>query len=440
MKLINKFVLILALLSSGTIMAQGDAVGTWQGDLTLNPEFDLSVQFIISQDDNGNFVALINSPNNQSINNISADVVNINGTSVSLEFESLSGSYTGEISAGTLTGEWSQLSDSYPLVLTPYVESELSAEDLEMLVGVWSGEVSAQGNTTVIALTFEIDDEGVLSGSLGVPAQGVSGIPLADIAMVGSQFKFAVPQAQIQYEGEFTEEGIVGTWSQGEMALAVTFVKGEGVLELTTTFTLTEDEKEALLGTWSGQLGALTIEVHFERDENGEFISYGASPTQGATNLPITEVSLLNGQLKVVVALGAEFNGELNGDEVVGTWTQGGMTNPLTLVKGGTVMASNLSTADEELLLGTWTGILETLNVNIVLRFERDDTGTFISLVDSPDQGALGLVVNEVNLANNQLKVVLALGAEFNGEIQNNEIIGTWSQGGGNLALTVVKD
>jgi hypothetical protein len=63
-----------------------------------------------------------------------------------------------------------------------------------------------------------------------------------------------------------------------------------------------------------------TLQVlHFDRGDNSDFIDLVDCSVKKATGLPVTEISFINGDSKVVLALGAEFNGALSEEEIVGS-------------------------------------------------------------------------------------------------------------------------
>jgi hypothetical protein len=77
-----------------------------------------------------------------------------------------------------------------------------------------------------------------------------------------------------------------------------------------------------------------------------------------------------------------------------------GNVYPMDLVKGKYVpppAGVNLSPEDMKKLLGQWVGKLQAPNapLTVVLRFENTKDGTFAAFMDSPDQGAKGLLISE---------------------------------------------
>ena len=83
---------------------------------------------------------------------------------------------------------------------------------------------------------------------------------------------------------------------------------------------------------------------------------------------------------------------------------------------------------------GTWQGTLNAgaISLRLGLHVSRDDKGGLVSKLDSLDQGAMGLPVQQTTFANNKLNLEMpALGAKFEGTLSANggEIVGTFTQG-----------
>lgn len=92
-----------------------------------------------------------------------------------------------------------------------------------------------------------------------------------------------------------------------------------------------------IIGTWQGTLKVqgteLVVVFHIETQDDG-YSSLMDSPTQGAFAIPTTKTTFDNGKLKIVVTnLGIFYQGTLHNDTLTGTFNQGGMPFPLTLIR-----------------------------------------------------------------------------------------------------------
>ena len=106
------------------------------------------------------------------------------------------------------------------------------------------------------------------------------------------------------------------------------------ILLATLLITLTSTAQE-ITGQWNGILkvpGAqLRVVLNITQTENG-YTSTMDSPDQGAKDIPVTKTTFENPKIKFEVANARiEYNGELNGDEIIGIFKQGGQEFPMNL-------------------------------------------------------------------------------------------------------------
>lgn len=100
------------------------------------------------------------------------------------------------------------------------------------------------------------------------------------------------------------------------------------------------------VGDWVGELdvGAaqLTLIFHVTRGDDGTLSSTMDSPDQGASGIPTGSTTLAGDTLTIdVTAVGAQYVGTLSGDTLTGTWSQGGQSFPLVLVRGAEIEPPN---------------------------------------------------------------------------------------------------
>ena len=95
-----------------------------------------------------------------------------------------------------------------------------------------------------------------------------------------------------------------------------------------------------------------------------------------------------------------------------------------------TFLASLTLTAQD--ITGQWNGVLKVQGIQLRLIFNviKTDNG-YSSTMDSPDQGAKGILVTNTSFDNPKIKFEVANARiEYSGELKENEIIGTFKQGG----------
>lgn len=323
MKILKYLAISYALAGCGFALAQEAFVGTWQGNMELDAENSLTVQFIFEQSDDGSYAAKIHTPSS-SISNMTASSIEFEGNSVRLEFASLSGTFEGEIEGEDLSGEWSQPGSTFPLVLNPYVIYAPDEATIDMLIGMWHME----GNENTL-FAFGRDAEGNLVGARSAPSQGPQAIgALGGYGILYSQFTFTFgTDGGPRFLGDVTESAMEGTMDGRPMK----FVKVESSSQ--RALNLTEAEQNTLLGSWRADLGPYSLAVRFQRNPDGDFAAYFGSPSQGAEGIPITEISVTGDQISLVAPAYAEFSGTISRGELVGEWTQGSRSQPLTFTK-----------------------------------------------------------------------------------------------------------
>lgn len=90
---------------------------------------------------------------------------------------------------------------------------------------------------------------------------------------------------------------------------------------------------------------------------------------------------------------------------------------------------------------GLWRGTIQSA-LRLVLHVERDASGKLKGSLDSPDQSAMGLGIDELTFAGDTLRLVMkALGAGYVARMSDDgkNLIGTWSQSGTSLPLTFAR-
>jgi fermentation-respiration switch protein FrsA (DUF1100 family) len=92
-------------------------------------------------------------------------------------------------------------------------------------------------------------------------------------------------------------------------------------------------------------------------------------------------------------------------------------------------------------LAGSWQGSIKVggFELRIVLNVTAKEDGALLATLDSPDQGAKGIPVDDVSARDKDVKVGLkTIKASFEGKLSDDgkELAGTWKQGGSDLPLT----
>lgn len=204
--------------------------------------------------------------------------------------------------------------------------------------------------------------------------------------------------------------------------------------------------QQDISGTWSGQLPvskSSKLEVHFilTHQPDGSYKAVLTSPDQGGIkNVPANTVEFKDGHLKITVdALSGSYDGMLQNGKFDGQWHQPGSVLPLEL---SPYTAPVLSDAAKKELMGQWNGKLTSPvgALAIVFRFEKGTGGKFVGFLDSPDQGAKGIPIGDIELADKKLKLTVPRArGEYTATFDGQRMVGTWKQGGQGLPLVMNK-
>lgn len=150
----------------------------------------------------------------------------------------------------------------------------------QSIAGDWKGTLSVQGIN--LELLFHITgEEGSLTGTLDVPMQGASGIPVDLIELSGSEVKLAVTAAQIVYKGELQGDSITGNYEQAGMVLPLTLKRFESKLPGNPELVSNDEELQELIAYDAGDYKYSVADYFarpnassFQLSPNGKYLSY----------------------------------------------------------------------------------------------------------------------------------------------------------------------
>ena len=202
--------------------------------------------------------------------------------------------------------------------------------------GHWSGSVEVPNQ----ALAMEVDlDKGPngWTGSISIPAQNASGLPLNAITVANGKCTFHI-------KGAPGDPTFTGNLSADGNTMAGDFTQGGGTFPF--KFSRTGDPKvqeakaspavaKEFLGTWEGKLEGpgLRLTLKMSNDASGAKAVL-ISVDQGGAEIPVSAIDQKDSKLMLVVKMvGGQYEAEINkeGSELNGTWTQGGNGLPLKL-------------------------------------------------------------------------------------------------------------
>ena len=213
----------------------------------------------------------------------------------------------------------------------------LSAQDGPR--GHWTGSIAIPDHPLAVEVDLDKTAAGWV-GSIAIPAQNASGLPLEAIAFADGKWTFRIKAGPGQ--PTFT-----GTLSADGQTLSGDFTQGGGSFPF--KLSRTGDAKVAaikrspavakeFLGTWEGTLVEAgqphRLVLKMANDESGA--SAVLVSVEVGAEIPVATIEQKDAELKLSVqAVGGEYWGEINqdGTELSGSWTQSGNNLPLKFKK-----------------------------------------------------------------------------------------------------------
>jgi hypothetical protein len=192
-------------------------------------------------------------------------------------------------------------------------------------------------------MAVEVDLDKAASGwigSLSIPAQGVSGIPLDPITFADGKVSFSMkgPAGAPGFSGTLSADGktLDGSLSVGPQSLPLKLTRtGEAKVEVPKPSSPVTAE---FLGTWEGTVnfGApLRLTLTISNGKAGAEAVIVSLDQDNAT-IPVSTITQKEKKLALdVKAVGGGFEGTMNqeGTRIDGTWSQLGQSTPLVLKK-----------------------------------------------------------------------------------------------------------
>ena len=220
-----------------------------------------------------------------------------------------------------------------------------------------------------------------------------------------------------------------------------------GICFLTALRPAVAADEPKVEGNWQGKLEpapgtSLRLVIHITREGNGPRKATFDSLDQGANDIPFDSVVVEGEKLRLEAkGIGARYEGTIakDGKSIDGTWQQGGGRLALKLMPQGQVAEVAIPKA----LAGHWEGTLTlngTLELRLVFHLTNDKAGKPHPVMDSPDQGAMGIGVTDLQLKGDDVTIAVgSIGGKFVGKrIERGDALeGQWLQGPQKLPITL---
>ena len=207
-------------------------------------------------------------------------------------------------------------------------------------------------------------------------------------------------------------------------------------------------------GHWEGGIAVPSMElkvlIDLALDAGGKWIGDIDIPAQRVTDMPLKGISVSGSAVGFELSMGPgepAFQGKLSedGNTLSGDFTQGGNTFPFTLKRTGEAKVF-VPARNAELptgYVGKWEGSLETPGGKLRLVFNlANKDGSASGTIDSLDQGAMGIPMNEISATNGAIKIAVRIvTGSYDGKLSEDgkALTGEWSQGGATLPLVLTK-
>jgi len=219
------------------------------------------------------------------------------------------------------------------------VAASLAPSGENGLQGHWRGSIE----TGEGSLGVEIDLAAIPSGwigSISIPAQGASGLPLDRITVTGERCSFHIQAApgDPTFNGTLSADRrkISGDLLQGGSTMSFELTRsGEAKVETRKASAAVQAQ---FAGTWEGTLEAgqsLRLKLKISNEQDGAHAIL-ISLDQGNAEIPVSSIRQANMHLVLDLnRIGAKYEADLDkqGGELNGTWSQGGGSIGLSLRK-----------------------------------------------------------------------------------------------------------
>jgi hypothetical protein len=205
--------------------------------------------------------------------------------------------------------------------------------------GHWSGTITMPQGSLGMEVDLDKTANGWI-GSISIPMQGVTGIPLEQISFANRQGSFHLKGApgDPSFSGTLSADGktLDGNFSQGPTSLPLKLtLAGEAKVEVPKA---SSPVAAAFVGSWEGTIQSgpgLRVVLTISNGKDGAEAKM-VSVDQGYAQIPVTSLTQSGTKLSLKVNLvGGGYEAEINaaGTELNGTWTQMGNGVPLQLKK-----------------------------------------------------------------------------------------------------------
>jgi hypothetical protein len=207
-------------------------------------------------------------------------------------------------------------------------------------------------------------------------------------------------------------------------------------------------------GHWEGTVqtpnGDQQVALDLAKNDKGAWIGTFTPLSQNA-HVPLADIKVDGKSVKFRLSIGGagapDFDCTQESETAINctiSTSQGSVTAALKRTGEAKVELPKALPAVSKELEGDWEGSLDTPGgtLKIVAHFKNQPDNSVKATMDSPDQGATGLPLNDVAQKGSTVTFELAMvGGSYKGTLNKEatQMDGEWTQGGGSLPLTLKK-
>jgi hypothetical protein len=203
--------------------------------------------------------------------------------------------------------------------------------------GHWEGTIEMQGAQMGFEVDLARDTKGELAGTIGIPSQRLKGVPLLKVAASGKAVTFFARIDQTM-TGNLSDDGasMSGSFAVEGTTLPFTMTrKGDArIIPLPASPPIGKE----LEGTWTAQTASGNrVELRLANQPDGTSTGRLVNVSQGGLQIPVSVTQKASDVTFTATVLPGSFAGSLSADgaELVGKWTEGPTSVPLTLKRAG---------------------------------------------------------------------------------------------------------
>jgi hypothetical protein len=205
--------------------------------------------------------------------------------------------------------------------------------------GHWEGTFTVNSREIRLSLDLAKDAKSEWTGSMGLPADNMTGLVVMNIAVSGDSVKFtAVELGMAKFDLTLAGDKLKGTVATPQGAMPVDFQRtGDAKVELIPASPAVSKELE---GDWEGDLQtparAFKILLHFKNRPDQTVAATIDTPDSGGMNLPLNNVKQTGDKVEFGIKIAhSTFQGTLNPEatQLTGQWTHEAGAMPITLKK-----------------------------------------------------------------------------------------------------------